>query len=189
LFETDPTITAYPVHSTNPFDSGTDSDTSSDDGLEELPNPGISQMTGSQAAEHIYLEYRAAKKTWRRFTGKPVRHFRRNVKRIKGSGKSKGGKGKGFGFYWTHDDTLAYLKGKGKGNRAHTSGKGFGRRTNPKDREGNTMKCRVCNSEEHFCSKLSSIQRPRKREILFILRNQSYLPGLDNSATTGVCHS
>ena len=87
--ETDPTVTAYPVYSANQFDSGTDSDTSSDDGLEELPNPGISQMTDTQAAEHIYLEYRAAKTTWRRFAGKPVRHFRRNVKRIKGSGKSK----------------------------------------------------------------------------------------------------
>ena len=98
-------------------------------------------MTGPQAAEHFYLDYRAAKKTWRRFTGKPVRHFRRNVKMIQGSGKSKGGKGKGFGFYWTHDDTLAYLKEKARATVHIPVEKGFGRRTNPTDREGNTMKC------------------------------------------------
>jgi hypothetical protein len=151
--ETDPTITACPVHSANQLDSGTDSDTSSDDGHEELPDPSISQMTERQAAEHIYLGYRAAKKAWRLFTGKPVRHFRRNLKRVRGSRESKGGQGKGFGFYWTRDDTLTYLKGKGKGNRAYTSGKGFGRRTNPKDRQSNATRCRVCNSEEHFAAR------------------------------------
>ena len=67
---------SLPSQSDTHIDSGTDTDTSSDDGLEELPDPGISQMTESQAAEHIYMEYRAAKKTWRRLTGKPVRHFR-----------------------------------------------------------------------------------------------------------------
>ena len=54
---------------------------------------------------------------------------------------------------WTADDALAYLKGKGKGHRSGTSGKGFGRKGNPKDREGVTMKCRVCNSEEHFAAR------------------------------------
>ena len=111
-------------------------------------------MTESQAAEPVYMEYRAAKKTWRRFTGKPFRHFRRTAKKAKGSGKAKGGKGKGqgVGFSLTHDDTLTYLKGMGKGNRSHTSEKGFGRQSNPKDRQGNTMKCRVCDSEEHFAA-------------------------------------
>ena len=48
-----------------------------------MPDPGILHMTEAQAAEHVYMEYRAAKKTWRRFTGKPVRHFRRTVKKAK----------------------------------------------------------------------------------------------------------
>ncbi len=52
--------TAYPVNSDYPIDSGTDTDTSSDDGQEEHPDPDISQMSESQAAEHIYMEYRAA---------------------------------------------------------------------------------------------------------------------------------
>ena len=51
---------------------------------------------------------------------------------------------------WTQDDTLAYLKGTGKGNRHHSSGKGFGRRKSPRDRSGNLMRCRNCNSEEHL---------------------------------------
>ena len=54
---------------------------------------------------------------------------------------------------WTQDDTLAYLKGKGKGKRAHTSGKGFGRRGNPRDRNGDIMKCHNCSSEEHLAAR------------------------------------
>ena len=86
-------------------------------------------------------------------TCKPVRKFRRHMnhhfKRSKGKGK---GKGKSRGFMWTHDDTLAYLKGQGKGGKSGSSGKGFGRRKNPKDRAGNTTKCRVCDSEEQFAA-------------------------------------
>ena len=54
---------------------------------------------------------------------------------------------------WTHDDTLAYLKGKGKGKRAHTSGKGFGCRGNPRDRNGEVMKCHNCGNEEHLAAR------------------------------------
>ena len=54
---------------------------------------------------------------------------------------------------WTQDDTLAYLKGKGKGNRHHSSGNGFGRRKNPRDRNGNLTRCRNCNSEEHLVAR------------------------------------
>ena len=44
----------------------------------------------------------------------------------------------------------SYLQGKGKGNRAHTSGKGFGRRGNPKGRDGNPLACHGCGSTEHL---------------------------------------
>ena len=135
-------------------DDSTDSETSSDNDSEELPDPGVSQMSQAEAAEHIYMQYRKARRTWRRFTGKPVRKFRRHMnhhfKKGKGKGKSKG---KTRGFMWTHDDALTYLKGQGKGNRSGSSGKGFGRRKNPKDRAGNVMKCRVCDSDEHFAAK------------------------------------
>jgi len=140
----------------------TNTDTSSDSGEEDIQAPDVSHLSDADAAEQIYLRYRRAKRTWRRFTGRPVRKFRRHIKRHayfrKGKGRGRKGKGKGSksstgGFMWTRDDTLAYLKGKGKSNRAHTSGKGFGRRRNPKDKHGNVMKCRICNSEEHFAAK------------------------------------
>ncbi len=78
-----------------------------------------------------------------------MKNFRRNRK---GKGKGKG-KTKGQSFMWTHEETLTYLKGRGKGSRAHTSGKGHGRRKNPKDRQGNIMRCRICNSDEHFAAR------------------------------------
>ena len=52
--------------------------------------------------------------------------------------------------YLTGDDVEFFLKGKGKGHRKHTTGKGFGRRKNPKDKDGNVMLCRKCGSDEHF---------------------------------------
>ena len=128
-------------------DTDTDTDTSSDSGNEVSQTPGIENMSQADASAQIYLEHRRAKKTWRRFTGKPVRKCRRRfrfAKKSKGKGKGKGRQHGARGFMWTHDDTLTYLKGKGKGHRSHTSGKGFGRRGNPKDRDGNVMKCRIC---------------------------------------------
>ncbi len=53
---------------------------------------------------------------------------------------------------WTADDTLAYLKGRGKGHSTGLSGKGFGRKGKPKDSDGNVMKFGIFNSEEHFAA-------------------------------------
>ncbi len=81
-----------------------------------MDDPDLSQMDEATAAEHIFWQHRRAKRMWRRFTGKPVRRFRRNLrfaKRRKGKGKGKG-KSKTRGFMWTHDDTMVFLKGKGK---------------------------------------------------------------------------
>ncbi len=154
-------VIAYPTEAEEYYigddDDEDSSATSSDSGNEAIPEiPGLEQLSQAEAAEHIYLQFRRAKRTWRRFTGRPVRKFRNNFKfhkRSKGKGKGKG-KGKSHGrFMWTHDDTLAYLKGKGKGKRAHTSGKGFGRRGNPRDRNGEIMKCHNCGSEEHLAAR------------------------------------
>ena len=60
--------------------------------------------------------------------------------RRKGKGR---GKGKSSSFL-NLDDMLqasAYFKGKGKGGRS--SGKGFGRRQNPKSADGEPLKCRA----------------------------------------------
>ncbi|MCP3883759.1 MAG: hypothetical protein GY701_35935, partial [Sulfitobacter sp.] len=131
--------------------SGTDTDTSSDDGEEaDDGGPDISRMSNVEAAEALFGHYRKGKRQWRRLTGKPVRKFRRFVKKsFFGKGKGKG-KGKRRSFMYTADDVVYLLKGKGKGNHQHTSGKGFGRGKNPKDRSGNTLKCRICQSEDHF---------------------------------------
>ena len=67
---------SYAVDESFP-EEGTETETSSDSGTEHMPNPGISHMNESEAAEHIYMMYRKARRTWRRFAGKPVRKVRR----------------------------------------------------------------------------------------------------------------
>jgi len=57
------------------MDDGTDTDTSSDSGAEDLDMPDMTHLTEHEAAEQLYWTYRRAKRTWRRFTGKPVRKF------------------------------------------------------------------------------------------------------------------
>ena len=66
-------VSAFPAAPMS--DDSTDSETSSDNDSEELPDPGVSQMSQAEAAEHIYMQYRKARRTWRRFTDKPVRKF------------------------------------------------------------------------------------------------------------------
>ncbi len=68
---------------------GTDTDTSSGDGLEELPDPGIRHMSEEEAAEHIYMMYRRAEMTWRRCTDRPVRRFQRAFQHSKGRRQRK----------------------------------------------------------------------------------------------------
>ena len=85
---------AYAAHAEMEEDDGTDTDTSSDDGLEEIPVPDTTHLSERDAAEQIYMAYRRAKRVWRRFIGKPVRRFRRAIKfqkrrRWKGKGKGK----------------------------------------------------------------------------------------------------
>ena len=120
---------AFPAYDYYYGEEDNNSDTSSDSGQEDVGGPDTSNMSELEAASTIYMAYRRAKRVWRRFTGKPVRKFRRNFRRHHHQ-QSKG-KGRGRGFFWTQDDVCAYLKGKGKGHRAHTSGRGFGRQKNP----------------------------------------------------------
>ena len=127
--------------------SWTDSATSSDQEGYLVDTQDLRGMTNQQADEYLFGRYQDAKRRWRRFTGKPVRHLRK-VFRRKGKGK---GKGKGSRSFLNLSETLeqsAYFKGKGKGGRS--SGKGFGRRMNPKGRDGEVLKCSVCNSMYHL---------------------------------------
>ena len=127
-------------------DDSSSSATSSDDGEEPLETvdlgristADLSRMNDTEAAEKLFYQYRAAKRYWRRFTGKPVRRFRRDLKhsfkkRLTGKGKGKShGRGRGMrrGFLFTNDGVQVFLKGRGKGHRAYTTGKGHGRHQN-----------------------------------------------------------
>ena len=109
--------------------------TSSDDGQEYVEVPDIGHLEPNVAAEHVYLMYRKRKRMWRRYTGRPTRTFRRHFRfykrRVNGYGK-----GKGFLADQVQPSDLdlqnAFLSGKGKGHRQLSSGKGFGRRLNPR---------------------------------------------------------
>ena len=117
--------------------SDTDLATSSDSG--QLDTSDFAHLPEHEADQYLFGECQRAKKRWRRFSfsGKPVRALRRVLRR-KGKGKGKS-KSKQHNSYPEH-----YYKGKGKGKP--TSGKGFGRRINPKDRQGQIMRCSICGS-------------------------------------------
>ena len=147
----DSSSAAYPVDvESDPSSSATSSDYEDED----IDMDDLYDMSDADAAEAVYLQYRRAKRKWRRFTGRPVRRFRRGFKKFarKGKGRGKGhrkGKGKGF-MAFSEEDVAAYIaKGGGKG-RSSKFGKGKGRRKNPMGRDGNIMRCRICNSDEHF---------------------------------------
>ncbi|CAE8605145.1 unnamed protein product [Polarella glacialis] len=139
--------------------NGTDSDTASSLGetsyVADLPQG----LDPAGVAEHLFWAYQQAKGAWRQYMGKPVRAVRRFVNR-KGKGKGKGkGKDNNAGAFLASmsDDELVYVfpglskgKGKGKGKGKRSSGKGKGRTGNPIGPDGNTMRCRTCNSTEHF---------------------------------------
>ena len=96
-----------------------------------------------------------SKSMWRKHMHKPVRKARRVFK--KAFPQIRQPKGKGKGRYnammqmsdQRHDQVYFGGKGKSKGKR-QTTGKGFGRRSNPIGPDGETMKCTVCNSTVHF---------------------------------------
>ena len=74
-------------------------------------------------------------------------------KTFKGKGK---GRGKGrtsttlFAELSEPEIEEVFYKGRGKGKGKQSSGKGFGRQRNPKGRDGQTLKCHECESEEHL---------------------------------------
>ena len=133
------------------IDSGTDSDTASSIGdtnyQAEVNVPAGS--SNEYVAQHLFWMYQKAKGAWRQFMGKPVRKVRRFLKREPSKGKGKG-KGKGFnaGAFLANmsddevDQVFAYKgkgKGKGKSKGKRSSGKGLGRKTNPKGPDGSIL--------------------------------------------------
>ena len=91
----EPTGTWYPTQpglayfDTQDQEESDSSATSSDSGTEQLPEPAVSGMSSVDAAHHIYMQMMAAMRTWRRFTGRPVRKFRRFFKARKARAEEK----------------------------------------------------------------------------------------------------
>ena len=145
-------------------DSGTDTDTSSDYGEEAWP--AAEGATANEQAAELYWAYSRAKARWRSFMGKPTRKARRFARRAiyKGGkgGKNKHGKPKGKII-----NTSSYLselnesqlmeifpafRAKG-GKKGAGSGKGKGRKGNPRGPDGRKMRCHECGSEDHLVAK------------------------------------
>ena len=177
-------------------DSGTETDTSSDSGHEEIDMSDLNGVNRSEASAHAYWQYRLHKRKWRRLSSKPTRKFKRIHKRFR-TAKGKGfprhamrAKGNGKGQPRSHveafNEILAYLSGKGKGNRRHTSGKGTGRRMNPTGRDGQVMTCRVCNSPERFEARCPQSQNTSTSPQLFIQTVDGPLTNTLNHTNHGV---
>ena len=139
------------------FESGTDSDTASSNGETDYRDMIPPGMPESEHTAHLFWSYSRAKSAWRSHTRKPVRKVRRFIRR-KGKGKGKGksyGKSASAFFAEATDEEIEEIffgkgKGKSKGKGKRTTGMGFGRKNNPKGRDGNVMKCHECDSEEHL---------------------------------------
>ena len=178
-------------------DSGTETDTSSDSGNEEIDMSDLAGMDNAEASAHVYWQYRLHKRKWRRLHSKPTRKFRRIHKRFRYSkGKGRGfsrhamkTKGNGKGQPMFHAEAfqaaLTYLGGKGKGHRKHTSGKGTGRRMNPTGRDGQIMKCRLCNSPEHFAARCPQARTSTPTQ-LYVQTTEGPLAGILDHINPGV---
>ena len=158
-------------------DSCTDSDTSSNTSPvheEDMPE----EFARPESETHrLWWAYSRAKQAWRSRMNKPTRRARRFLKRG-GKGK-KGGKGKGkakiqstsqnAGAYLAslsdHEVASMFPMAKGR-NWRKSSGKGKGRRGNPRGKNGEVMKCHQCGSTEHLVNKCP--QRSQSNTTLFI---------------------
>ena len=112
-------------------DDGYSTDTSSDDGVGSLPGETDDPV-------EAYLLYAFARKKWRRISNKYPRRYRKGF---------KGGKGFRPGAYAAFLPPNSFAGGKGgKGGKPGSQFK----RKNPKDKNGQTLKCNICQSEEHL---------------------------------------
>ena len=145
--------------------SGTDSDTVSDCGEREYDFNDLAHLDEQGQQQELFWAMEHAKGRWRQFMKKPVRQVRRFFRRrMKGKGKGKSGKrmtGKGIAAFTMklNDEDYEELyfgkgkgKGKGKSKGIRSSGKGFGRKENPKGKDGRTMECYTpgCGSTTHL---------------------------------------
>ena len=114
------------------FDSGTDTNTSSDDSELGENFADLAGMTEAQAIEQIFWQYRHAKRRWCKYAQKPLRRAGGFVRRRGGKG---GGKSRTHLINEGPIATAAFSNGQGKGKGSKGKGKssGFGcnRRRHP----------------------------------------------------------
>ena len=122
-------------------EDGFSTDTSSDDGTEAIPSDSIDPA-------EAYLEYAFARKKWRRVSHKFPRRYRKF---------GKGGKGQRPNSYAAFLPPNAFAGGKGGGGNKGKQGFSH-RKKNPKDKNGQILRCNICQSDEHLwrnCTKRS----------------------------------
>ena len=139
------------------FSSATESDNGSID--EEMLSYQVVDVDGEQRSDvnsrsnALFQDYMAARRRWRRYTGKPPRRYRRvNFRSDRNYQKLRSGPYSRSYASFLAPSAFAGGKGgsgKGKGAGLH---KGFPRK-NPRGRDGQVLKCSKCGSEEHLWRK------------------------------------
>ena len=79
------------------YQSGTDSDTSSDSGNEEIDTSDLHGLNDAEASTLAYWQYRQSKRRWRRLTLKPTRASSEDGDASSEKGKEKASPGKDKG--------------------------------------------------------------------------------------------
>ena len=117
----------------------------------------------AEELEEAYWQYRRAKRRWKT-------HHRSGRKgKGKGKGRRKGSFRKGKGSYPTMTEPTLYGKGKGK--------------RNPRDKEGNAMKCSICGSEEHLRASC-----PKRSGGAYVSEPASSVSGISETAGNTPAH-
>ena len=192
-----PAATPAPAFPTMPADDSSD-DTATVSTEGEPDYSEVAHLPPAQVDEQLFWAYERSKRNWRTHMRKPTRRVRKFVKhnpRTKGKGRGSG-KGKGrFSFLAEMtdrdvEDIFYGGKGKNKGKngkgKRRSSGKGFGRTTNPRGRDGTVMTCSICGSEAHFRAQCPSAQNsPATAGLAVDQASASYQVGPLSGITTG----
>ena len=100
--------------------------------------------------DQLYHDYLMARKRWRRFAGKPPRRYRKFNRRPDRWQKVQGRFQRSpFGRSYASFLPQGSLAGGKGGKSKHKGSKGFGRK-NPRGKDGQTLKCAKCGSDEHL---------------------------------------
>lgn len=183
-FSSDQPSEAFP--SFEGFESGTDTDTSSDEEGEWGPEQYSLNPEEIEAyAQDLYWAYSKAKRQWRSFMGKPrkVRRFLR--KSFKGKGKVRASL-KALRVKQARSLALRTCRSCQIMRSSHSSqpprrrggtgvrAQGRGRKANPRGRDGKPMQCHDCGSTERLIAKCPRRQQSQSSgpNSLFVYANE-----------------